>query len=177
MRFPLRSGRFAIAETAAAVALAAVLSGCYSFSGGGGFPSDVRTIYIAPFENQTVQFDLEQQVFRRLTEALPRALGLRARGEQAADAIVRGRIVRYEDAAQSYRPGQQGGSAQDVLHQVSIVVSIEFIHVRQNLILWESSGVTGRGEYRPDSQSDEVARTKALDALVQQIIDGAQSQW
>lgn len=174
MRFLPRSGRFAIVEAAAAAAV--VLAACYSFSGGGGFPSEVRTIYIAPFENQTVQFDLEQQVFRRLTEALPRALGLRTAGEQNADAIVRGRIVRYEDAAQSYRPGQQG-SVQDVLHQVSIVVAIEFIDVKQNLVLWESQGVTGRGEYRPDSQSDEVARTKALDALVQQIIDGAQSQW
>jgi len=176
MRFPSGSGRSAIVEATAAAAVVAVLAGCYSFSGGGGFPSEVRTIYIAPFENQTVQFDLEQQVFRRLTEALPRALGLRAAGEQNADAIVRGRIVRYEDAAQSYRPGQQG-AVQDVLHQVSIVVAIEFLDVRRNLILWESQGVTGRGEYRPDSQSDEVARTKALDALVQQIIDGAQSQW
>ncbi|MCI0435722.1 MAG: LPS assembly lipoprotein LptE [Gemmatimonadetes bacterium] len=176
MRFRPASGRCAIADLTVALATALTLAGCYSFSGGGGLPNDVRTIYIAPFENRTAQFDLEQQVFRRLTEALPRALGLRAAGEQNADAIVRGRIVRYDDAAQSYRPGQQG-NVQDVQHQVTIVVAIEFIHVRENLILWESQGVTGRGEYRPDSQSDEVARTRALDALVQQIIDGAQSQW
>jgi hypothetical protein len=37
--------------------------------------------------------------------------------------------------------------------------------------------VTGRGEYSPDRQSDEAARVKAIELLVQQIIDGAQSQW
>jgi hypothetical protein len=170
-----RSGWFAAAEPLALAALA-LLAACYRFSGGGGFPSDVRTIYIAPFENRTVQFDLGQQLFRKLTESLPRALGVRSAGEDVADAIVRGRILRYEDAAQSYRPGQQG-NVEVIQHQVTVVVAIEIIHVQRNEILWESQAVTGRGEYRPDSQSDEVARAKALDVLIQQIIDGAQSQW
>jgi hypothetical protein len=159
-----------------ALLAALVSAGCYSFAGGGGFPSDVQTIYIAPFENRTDRFDLEEQVFRKLTETLPRALGVRPGGEQVADAIVRGRIMRYDDGAQSYRPGQQG-QVQVLQHQVTITVSVEIVHVARDEVLWESSGVTGRGEYRPDTQTDEVARTTAIELLVQQIIDGAQSQW
>jgi hypothetical protein len=174
MVFPARSGRF-LASSAALLATL-VAGACYRFSGGGGFPSDVRTVYIAPFENKTVQFDLESQLFRRLTESLPRALGVRSASEANADAIVRGRIVRYDDVAQAYQPGQQG-NVQVLQNQVTIVVAIEIVDRKRNEILWESQGVSGRGEYKPDSQNDEVARNKALDALIQQIIDGAQSQW
>jgi hypothetical protein len=170
-----KSGRSPIASLFIPAILPA-LAACYSFSGGGGFPDTVNTVFIATFENQTVQFDLEQQLFRKMQETLPRSLGVRVGSEQAADAIVRGRIVRYEDAAQSYRPGQQG-NVDVVQHQVTIVVAVEILQVSENLILWESQSVSGRGEYRPDSQSDEVARSRALDALIQQIIDGAQSQW
>jgi hypothetical protein len=175
MNFRPRSGRLAIVERLVP-ALLFGLAACYSFSGGGGFPDEVNTVFISTFENQTVQFDLEQQLFRKMQENLPRSLGVRVASEGNADAIVRGRIVRYEDAAQSYRPGQEGNV--DVAeHQVTIIVAIEIIQVSENLILWESQSVTGRGQYRPDSQSDEVARDRALDAVIQQIIDGAQSQW
>ena len=171
-------GRLRATSGRLAFVLAGLLlaSACYSFSGGGGFPSDVRTIYIAPFENRTDRFELEELIFRKMTETLPRALGVRPGGEQVADAVVRGRIVRYEDGAQSYLPGQQG-QVQVLQHQVTIVVSIEIVHVARNEILWESQSVTGRGEYAPNTQTDEVARTRAIEVLVQQIIDGAQSQW
>jgi len=161
---------------AAALAVSVVLGGCYSFSGGGGFPNDVRTIFIAQFENRTTQFDLDSELFRRLTETVPRSLGLRTAGEQVADAILRGRITRYDDTAQAYQPGQSG-SVQVLQNQVTITLSVEIVDVKRNEILWESQSVMGRGEYRPDSQQDRVAWEKALDALIQQIVDGAQSQW
>jgi hypothetical protein len=56
-------------------------------------------------------------------------------------------------------------------------VAVEIVDVKNNVVLWDSQGVTGRGEYRPDTQQDRIAWDKALDALIQQIIDGAQSQW
>lgn len=146
---------------------------CYSFSGGGGFPNDIRTIYIAPFENTTPQFDLEQQVFTELQEELPRALGIRPGSEQTADAIVRGRIIRYDDRAQSNPISQPG----PVVHVVEIAVAVEIIDVKRNVVLWESSALTAQGEYRPESQDENVGRRIALDQLSQRILDGAQQQW
>jgi hypothetical protein len=162
-----------------ALAFSAALAACnYGFSGGGGFPSDIRTVYIEPFENQTVQFELDQQLFRKLTDRLPRALGIRPGAQDAADAIVRGKIVRYEDVAQSYRAAQGTQTSAEVLqHQVQITIAVELIDRRRNVILWESSSLTGRGEYRLADETDTIAREKALDHLLQLIIDGAQSQW
>jgi hypothetical protein len=172
------SGIFRAGSRPALLALALLLGACnYGFRGGGGFPPHVRTIFIAPIENETVQFDVDQLIFRMMSERLPRTLGVRVAGERSADAIVRARVNAYEDVAQNYRPGQQQGSVEIVQNQVQIRLSIQIIDIRQNEILFESNGITGRGEYRPDTQSEEVARNRAIEMLIQQIIDGAQSQW
>lgn len=163
------------------LAACVLLAACnYGFSGGGGFPSDVRTIYIEPFSNETVQVELDQQLFRKLTERLPRALGARPGSESAADALIRGRILRYEDVAQAYRAttGQnQAGGVDISTQQVQITVAVEIVDRKRNVVLWESQNVVGRGEYRLDGERDTDAREKALNHILQLIIDGAQSQW
>ena len=164
-------------QTFASLLAVVALAGCYSFSGGGGFPSDVKTLFIQPFDNETVQFELDQMIFRTLQEKVPRALGIRPGSEQNADAVLRGKILRYEDAAQNYRPGDSQTGVTVLQHQVQITISLQLVNRKKNEILWESTGLTGRGEYRPADQRDEVARQQAINHLVQQIIDGAQSQW
>jgi hypothetical protein len=172
------SGYFQASARLAALMALVMVGGCnYGFTGGGGFPSHVRTIYIAPLENRTVQFDIDQQIYREMSERLPRALGVRLAGERAADAIMRATVTAYEDVAQNYRPGQQQGTVEVTQHQIQIRLNLQIIDVRDNVILYESQGITGRGEYNPDSQADDVARIRAIETLIQQIIDGAQSQW
>ena len=162
------------------LASAVLLSGCYKFSGG-GFPSDIRTLFIEPFDNQTSQFELDQQLFRRLNEKLPSALGVRPGSESTADAVLRGKITRYENVGQNYRPGQTTTSTTqnvDILtYQVTITVAVEIVDRKRNVILWESSGLVGRGEYRANSQQETDGRDLALNHILQQIVDGAQSQW
>jgi hypothetical protein len=149
----------------------------YGFRGGGGFPPHVRTLYIAPIDNETVQFDIDQQIYREMTERLPRAFGVRLAGERAADAVVRARVTRYEDVAQSYLPGQQAGTVEVLQHQVQITMVLQIVDVQRNEIIFEGTGLMGRGEYRPDTQTEDVARVRAIEALIQQIVDRAQSQW
>lgn len=160
------------------LSITALALGCnYGFQGGGGFPSHIQTIYIAPFENQTPLFELQQQIFTRLMEEVPAALGVRPAGEEVADAVLRGRITRYDDVAQNYQRGQAGQSATVVQNEVLIGVAVELVDTQRNLILWESSGLTGHGAYRPDTETDQQGRLKALEELVQLVLDGAQSQW
>lgn len=155
-----------------------LLAGCnYGFRGGGGFPSSIRTVYVERFENQTVQFDLEDQIYLKLFDELPRRLGVRPATRENADAIVRGKITRYDDAAHNYRPGDAGMNAEILQRQVQIILSVEVVDTRRNLIIWESSSVTGNGEYNSNSQNDAAGQTKAIENLVQQILDGVQSQW
>lgn len=155
-----------------------LLGGCnYGLRGGGGFPSSIRTVFVERFENQTVQFDLEDQIYLKLFDELPRRLGVRPAGRENADAIVRGKITRYDDAARNYRPGDAGTQTEILQRQVQITLAIEVVDTRQNLIIWESTGLTGNGEYTSSSQTDAAGQTKAIENLVQQILDGVQSQW
>ena len=169
------SFRAASAERALLLVLILLASGCYKFTGGGGLPDHVRTVYIAPIDNQTTQSDLPQQIDRAIRERVPRTLGLRVAGENTANAIVRTTVTAYQDQAQNYRTGQPG-QVEVLQHQVQITVNVRIIDVTRNEILFEQS-LSGTGEYRPDTQTDEVARARAIEMLIQRIIDGAQSQW
>lgn len=171
-----KSGRRAVRGAALVVAAIGLVACNYGFEGG-GFPGHIRTVYIAPFENQTTQFDIEQELFAQLLEELPAKLGLQTAGREAADAILTGEIRRYQDVAQNYRPGSDQGAGSVLTHEVQIGISARLVDVRDNLIRWESSNVTGRGTYRPAGESDDIAQRQAIAAIIDQIIDGTQSQW
>src|SRR5687767_2802735 len=161
-----------------AISATLVIGACnYGFQGGGGFPSDIRTIYIEPFENQTAILELDQPLYQVLTDGLPRALGGRLGAEATADAIIRGKILKYDNVGQNYTPGQTSGTVQILTQQVTITIGIEIIDKKRNVILWESQSIIGRGEWRQDSQQERTGREVALKHILQLIVDGAQSQW
>lgn len=160
-----------------ALVVGSALPGCnYGFQGG-GFPPHIRTIYIEPFENETPQFDLETLLFQALVDELPGQLGLQIVGEETADAVLRGSVTRYDDAAQNYRADANRPGGNILSHEVRITISAELIDIRDNVIRWEARSLTGRGQYNPTSEQDELGQRNAIENLIEQIIDGAQSQW
>lgn len=168
-------GRVGALALVACVSLAAPACN-YGFEGG-GFPSHIRTIYIAPFENETPQFELQGRLFTALVEQLPAELGLRTAGEETADAILRGRILRYDDVAQNYRAGDNRQPGEIIGHEVQIGVTAELVDVRDNVIRWEARSLTGRGTYDPAGQTEDIGQLEAIDNIIDQIVSGAQSQW
>jgi hypothetical protein len=155
----------------------AALSGCnYSFRAGSFPPPHIETIAIEPFDNDTARFELTGEVYDQLLRRLPGALGIRTAGADVADAVVRGRITRYDISAPNYRAGQPGQAASVTQRQVNIGVSVEIVDLVENVILWESSNVNARGEYAEGSPEEE-GRLRAIELLVQEIVDGAQSNW
>ncbi len=67
----------------------------YSFRSG-SFPDHIRTVAILPFENETNRFELTQEIHEALLQELPRALGITNAAEDAAQSVIRGRILRYD---------------------------------------------------------------------------------
>ncbi len=160
----------------AGLALLAVTGCNYSFRAGSFPPPHIRTVAIEPFENTTTRFELSGELFDQLLRNLPGALGIRQAGADVADAIVRGSINRYDVQAPNYRAGQPGQAAQVLQRQVNISVSVEIIDLVENVVLWESSNVSALGEY-PEGAPEENGRMRAIELLVQEIVDGAQSNW
>lgn len=109
-----------------------------------------------------------------MREALEDRLGLRLAGESTADAVVRGRVVRYDpDVPLTLRPGER--QVEVTQRQVQLTVDVEIIDQREGKPLWAKRGLTVVGEYRPPQEAE--GRKIALQKLVTDIVDGAQSQW
>ncbi len=149
------------------------LTGCYGFAGG-GLPPSVKTVAVLPFDNQTPEPTLTQEISQAVREAVEQRLGLRQSAEARADAVVRGSITRYEpDLPVAYTGGDSAVTV--TRRQVEITLSVEIRDQKQGKALWERNGLTVRGDYEPGREAD--GRRKALDELVVNIVEGAQSQW
>jgi hypothetical protein len=156
------------------------MSGClYSFQAGAGFPSYVKTVAIVPFDlgPNVNRPELADEIFQELLREFPRSQGLQAAGEDVADAIVQGTIEAYELSTPSYRAGAAGDVPQVLQRQVTIRLSVEIINLVDNVTLWESTSVMARGEFLEESESEDTGRALAIELLIQQIVDGAQSNW
>jgi hypothetical protein len=138
-------------------------------------PDDIRTVAVLPFDNLTSDPTLTQDVNLAVRDAMERNLGLRQAGQDQADAIVRGSISRYEPDV----PVAYTGTAQNTVNVtkrlVQITVSVEIVDQKRNRTLWQRSGLTVEGDYDPGQEQN--GRRKALDQLVTNIVQGAQSQW
>jgi len=160
------------------IPLLLVAAGCnYTFQAGAGLPSHVRTLAVIPFENETSRFELSQELHQVLVDELPRSFGVRTGGEEFADAVVRGRVIRYSLESPSYRPAPAGGGAEIIERQVLVTVEVQVVDLANNLILWENTSLAGRGEYLEASQFEEDGRQLAITRIVQAIVDGLQSNW
>jgi hypothetical protein len=160
------------------IAVLAVLAtaGCnYGFRSG-SFPDHIRTVAILPFENDTNLFRLTQEIHNRLLRELPSALGVTNAGEDVADAVIQGRILRYDMTAPLFQANQQNDNVDVLQRQVNIRVQVELIDLVENLILWDNQGLSTQGQYL-EGESEEVGRAEAIELLVQSIVDGAQSNW
>lgn len=156
--------------------LVVALSACpYSFAGG-GLPGHIRTVAILPFDNRTPEPTLTQEVFEATREAIEGRLGLRPSAESTADAVVRGSILRYDpDIPLSFQAGQAAGDVAVTRRRVQLTIEVEIFDQREQRVLWQRSGLTVDGEYDPPNEAR--GREVALEKLVSDIVDGAQSQW
>ena len=159
----------------AAASLGSLLCGAclYGFAGG-GFAPHLKTVAILPFDNLTPDPALTREVSEAVRDALERRLGLRVAGEATADALVRGRVVRYEPGiALAVQSGD--GTYRVNSRQVQLVVDVELIDQKEGKPVWQRQGLSVVGDYEEGREAE--GRRKALQKLVDEIVDGAQSQW
>jgi hypothetical protein len=156
---------------------ALALGGCLYGFAGGGLPSNIKTVAVLPFDNQTPEPTLTQEIAVAVREAVEGRLGLRQASERQADAVVRGTITRYEPDLPVAYTGDGGGGGQVTVTRrlVQINVSVEILDRHGDKPLWQRSGLLLEGDYDPGQEVE--GRRKALEKLVTNIVEGAQSQW
>jgi Lipopolysaccharide-assembly len=156
--------------------LVVALAGCgvhYGFVGG-GLPAHIRTMAVLPFDNQTASPDLQRELFETMRRGLQQKLGVRDASQDKADAIVRGVIQTYDvdvPVAFSADPNQTPSARR----MLQLVIDVEIVDQSTGKVLFERKGLREQGEYAEGAEP--VGRRQAIDRLVNDIIEGAQSQW
>ena len=151
------------------------LTGCLYGFAGGGLPPTIKTVALLPFENQTAEPTLTQEVGNQVRDALEGRLGLRQASASQADALVRGTIVRYEPDLPVQYTGDEDRTVNVTKRLVQITVSVEILDQKQGKPIWQRSGLVLDGDY--DTGQEAQGRERALEKLVTNIVEGAQSQW
>lgn len=145
----------------------------YGFAGG-GLPSHVRTVAVIPFENLTATPEIQQELALALRTELRNRLGLREAAENRAGAIVRGTIQRYEtDIPIGYSATNKNQTS--ARRQLQIAVDIEMIEQASGKLLWQRKGLLAEGQY--EERGEAAGRRQAIERIVNEMIQGAQSQW
>lgn len=145
----------------------------YGFSEG-AFPSHVRTMAILPFDNQTATPELQNELFDSMRKELQKRLGVRDATEDRADALVRGTIISYDvdiPVAVSADPRQ----AVSARRRLQVTIDVEILDQTTGKTLWQKKGLRAEGEYAERAEAE--GRREAIARIVNDIVNGAQSQW
>lgn len=151
------------------------LTGClYSLSGGGGLPRHIRTAAVLPFENETPNPEISGELHIALRKALGDRLGLREAPEARANAIVTGKVTKYEpDVPVGF--SADPARAASARRRLQVVVDVKIIDQTTGKTIFERTGIRAEGEYA--EREEQAGRKQALERIVNDIIEGAQSQW
>ena len=165
----------AMRAAAALILTTLVVAGCrfpYSLNGG-GLPTDIRSVAIIPFDNETPSPEVQHELNEALRSSFGSKLGLKEASEDKASAVVRGKIVKYDlDVATGFsaNPAQATSSRR----QLQITVHVEIFDQIHNRSLW-TKDVTEVGDYPEGGEAQ--GRKSAIDKIVTGVIQGAQSNW
>ena len=129
---------------------------------------------IVPFENQTTSPELQSELLESMRTKLRKSLGVRDASEERADAIVRGKITGYDadvPVAFSADPRQ----AVSARRKLQITIDVEILDQTSGKVLWQRKGLRADGEYA--ERDEPEGRRQAIEKIVNDIVQGAQSQW
>ncbi len=146
----------------------------YGFSQGSGLPPNIRTVAVLPFENQTPAPDITKELFDYMHSELQRRLGLRDAPSDRADAVVRGTIVAY-DADVPIGFSADPAKALTARRRLALTVDIAIVDQSNGRVLYEQKGHRTEGEYAERAEAD--GRRQAIQRVVDDIVEGLQSQW
>ncbi len=132
------------ADTLAVLALALVASaaaGC-GYSTTSRTARDIKSIYVPFFENTTSEPNLEISVTERIIRNLVEDNTLKVVGENAADAVLEGRITEFQNRPFSFN---QNLNAEEYIVVIKVVVTM--FNRRTNEPIWEGRSIEGNGSY------------------------------
>jgi hypothetical protein len=132
-------------------------------------PSHIKAISIRPFVNETSNYGLEERLNLVLTDEFLRDGRIAISGEDTADGVLNGKIVKYILEPLTYDENHV-----IVQYKLWILADIRFEDLHENKILWEEKNLEGRYNYftetQPGGMTEEDARELIWENLSRDIV-------
>ena len=152
------------------------LSGCFKYSFSGAVPSHLKTVAVPLFDNRTAEYGVVEDLTDVLISQIQQDNTLKIADEDAADAVLRGALVRVEDVPYTYDGEGEAQNFSVGEYKLTLHVNIEYYDQTKDEIIW-SENFGGWGTYdhvtgAPDERAegfDEAIKKLAEDILNQMV--------
>ena len=144
--------------------------GVYTFS-----PSalgGIKSTAIPLFENRTSEGGLSEDLTDKLSRAFINDNTLRVVPESRADAIIRGAVVSYEFEAYTFDQNEVVSE-----YIVRIGTDIGFYEKKNSKAIWEEQGMSSWGIYNSITETEDDGKERALNKLVEDILNKTVKGW
>ena len=125
-----------------------LLTGCLYHFAGGGLPPHIKTVAVLPFDNETPQPTLQRELYDLMRRDVENRLGLREADEGKADAIVRGKILRYDPDIPAAYTADRTAQATSTERKLQITLDVEIVDQTTGRTLWTRQGHARGGNVR-----------------------------
>jgi hypothetical protein len=152
-----------------------VLTGCgvYTFSGS-TLPSHLKTVDIPLFINQSLQPGVAEDITAELNKQVQESNLLKP-VSQGSDATFNGKVLSYKNHPYTY--GTQSLREVNVSsYSVTISVEVEFYDNKKDKVLYKGV-ITEEGIYDFNTETEETGKRKAVEKIIDQIMQNSVQSW
>jgi hypothetical protein len=142
--------------------------GCGVYSTSSAGRSGGGSVAVPLFENQTVEFGVNEGLTDALIQALVRNASLRVVDEDRADFVIRGKVVSVRDEPFTY------AQSQTRQNRIVLVADVSCYDVKKGRMIWEEKALSGYGIYAAGGRQEEERNAgiqAAFAILVKDIVD------
>ena len=141
-------------------------------------PSHLKTIAIPPFENETSEYTLEQDVTDAVVQRFVGDNHLRIVDEKSADCVIKGKLTEYRNAIFGI---SNSDLAQE--YRVTIGVSVVFKDQVKNREIWHDDELVKTANYYVQPVPGQQAKTEldgrkeAIQKIADEILSRSVQSW
>lgn len=151
--------------------VAVIISGCGVYTLNPGGKSQLGSIAVAPFENETTQYELSSRLTELIVDAFISDGSIKVLPEDKAEAILTGMLTRYERIPYVFDENDQVQQ-----YKIQMDFQISLTNPRDNTELWKES-MRQEGIYNADTETEEDGQRRASARLVEAIINKTTKSW
>ncbi|UCG62203.1 MAG: hypothetical protein JSV52_02650 [Candidatus Zixiibacteriota bacterium] len=151
------------------MAVLSVGCGVYTFTPRG--KSDIKSISVERFDNETAEYGLEDRMTDQIIDALLAEGTLKVLSTEYSDAVLYGTLTRYDRNPFDYDENDQVQT-----YAITMTFDITLKKAADDTEIWKES-IIQKGVYDIASETEEDGQQRAIDLLIEDIINKTTKSW